>query len=105
MALDKTAEQSWERERRAGGSESKARAGIVKVFSGGNACFVPHVLDRRHAVVGRDPDCDVVGDDASMSRRHAEVRFDGEAWRAVDLGSRNGTFLDGVAAPRSCGAR
>jgi transcriptional regulator with PAS, ATPase and Fis domain len=104
MALNRTAEQSWDR---AGGgaSMSKPRPGAVKVFSAGAACFVPHVLDRGRARVGRDADCELVGDDASMSRRHAEVRFDGEAWRVEDLGSRNGTFLDGVRAPRACGRR
>jgi transcriptional regulator with PAS, ATPase and Fis domain len=40
-----------------------------------------------------------------MSRHHAELRFDGEAWRVLDLGSRNGSFLDGRPAPCTGGRR
>jgi DNA-binding NtrC family response regulator len=106
MALDRTAEQSWARNREAAKLvESKPLPGITKVFSAGTACFVPRILDRGRAVIGRDPTCDLVGDDASMSRRHAEVRFDNQTWRTEDLGSRNGTFLDGLPAPRTAGPR
>jgi transcriptional regulator with AAA-type ATPase domain len=101
---DETAEQSWTRVA-GGASKSKPLSGAIKVFSAGAACFVPRVLDRGRALVGRHVDCDLVADDARMSRRHAEVRFDGEAWRVQDLGSRNGSFLDGVRAPRTGGRR
>lgn len=99
-----TAEQSWSR---AVGAppKSKPRPGAIKLFSAGAACFVPRVLDRARALVGRHADCDLATDDARMSRHHAEVRFDGEAWRVQDLGSRNGTFLDGEPAPRVAGRR
>jgi len=33
--------------------------------------------------------------DEELSRRHLAVSFDGSAWRIADLGSRNGTFVDG----------
>jgi transcriptional regulator of acetoin/glycerol metabolism len=104
MVMDETAEQSWNR---AAGKppSSRPRPGAIKVFAAGAACFVPRVLERARALIGRGADCDLVADDARMSRHHAEVRFDGEAWRANDLGSRNGTFLDGVAAPRVGGRR
>jgi tetratricopeptide (TPR) repeat protein len=49
------------------------------------------------AVLGRDPDCDVVLDDASVSRRHAVLVLDGKGGcRLRDLASANGTFLDGI---------
>ena len=49
------------------------------------------------AVLGRDPGCDVVLDDASVSRRHALLVADGKGGcRLRDLASANGTFLDGV---------
>lgn len=45
--------------------------------------------------VGRDvPDGIVVRGD-SVSRVHAELRRTGPTWTLVDLGSRNGTFIDG----------
>jgi len=48
-------------------------------------------------VVGRGLDCDLVVEDAACSRRHAQVTLDGDAQGAAieDLGSRNGTFLNG----------
>jgi hypothetical protein len=46
-------------------------------------------------VIGRSTDADVVLDDAGVSRRHAEVHLvDGRA-RVIDLGSTNGTYVDG----------
>lgn len=47
-------------------------------------------------VIGRDPDsplADLLPD--NISRRHAEVCFDGSAATIRDLGSLNGTFVDG----------
>ncbi|MGH8884800.1 MAG: FtsK/SpoIIIE domain-containing protein [Egibacteraceae bacterium] len=51
----------------------------------------------RAAVVGRSPDCDVVVEDPTLSQRHLELRrrSDG-AVTVTDLGSRNGTWIDGV---------
>jgi len=46
------------------------------------------------AMVGRDPTCDVVVADGSVSRRHARLERRGETWSIVDQGSANGTFLD-----------
>jgi len=46
-------------------------------------------------VLGRSGDVDVPLDDAGVSRRHAEIHVgDGHA-HVVDLGSTNGTFVDG----------
>jgi hypothetical protein len=58
-------------------------------------------LDTRspRAMIGRDPNsCALVGSDASVSRRHAEVALDatGNAW-LCDWGSSNGTWVDGAA--------
>ena len=48
------------------------------------------VLDADPFTIGRSRDCDLLVDDANVSRRHAELRSDGESWRIVDLGSTNG---------------
>ena len=46
-------------------------------------------------LVGRNPECSLVLDDDYASGRHVRIfRRDG-AWWAEDLGSTNGTFLDG----------
>lgn len=44
---------------------------------------------------GRLATLEVVLDDASVSRRHAEARQTNGGWRVRDLGSTNGTFLNG----------
>ncbi|MFO0604792.1 MAG: sigma 54-interacting transcriptional regulator [Polyangiales bacterium] len=44
--------------------------------------------------VGRDPEAEVCLNDASASRLHAEVTFDGAVATLADLGSRNKTWLD-----------
>jgi len=45
--------------------------------------------------VGRDPACEIVLDSASVSRRHARVVVDDGAPRVEDLGSKNGTWVNG----------
>jgi hypothetical protein len=51
----------------------------------------------RPIVLGRQPDCDVVLNDSNVSRRHAEISVrDGEVV-LEDLGSTNGTRLNGAA--------
>lgn len=50
----------------------------------------------RRVVVGRSPDCDVVLNNTSVSRQHAELLFDGNQWMLRDLGSRNGTGVNGA---------
>jgi len=47
-------------------------------------------------VIGRGSEADVTLDDSGASRRHAEVQWDGSRARVRDLGSTNGTQLDGA---------
>jgi Protein of unknown function (DUF3662)/FHA domain len=53
------------------------------------------VVGSAGATIGRSRECEVVVDDANVSRRHAELRPRGGAWVLTDLGSTNGTRLDG----------
>ena len=53
-------------------------------------------------VVGRDPMCEISGDNSLLSRRHAEFAVRDGVVVVRDLGSRNGVFVNGVkAAERS----
>jgi HD-GYP domain-containing protein (c-di-GMP phosphodiesterase class II) len=51
--------------------------------------------------VGRLESLEIVVDDPSISRRHAELRATDLGWVACDLGSTNGTFLNGVRIGRA----
>jgi hypothetical protein len=47
-------------------------------------------------VIGRLSTCDIPLGDPQVSRRHAEVRRDSEGFSVVDLGSTNGTAVNGA---------
>ncbi|MFG3005581.1 ABC transporter ATP-binding protein/permease [Streptomyces calvus] len=49
----------------------------------------------RSYTLGRDPQGDVVLDDARVSWRHATISFNGRSWAVEDHGSTNGTFVQG----------
>jgi signal transduction histidine kinase/ActR/RegA family two-component response regulator len=54
-----------------------------------------------HSSIGRGSSCTVQIEDAMASRRHALIqRLDATSWELIDLGSRNGTLLNGKPAGR-----
>ena len=53
-------------------------------------------LSGHRIIIGRDEGCDIVVSSGSVSSRHCELQFDGLAWRVVDLGSKNGTQVNGA---------
>ena len=62
---------------------------------------VRHDMRGGVAVLGRSQQCDIVVDDVGASRRHAEVRREGESWFAVDLESTNGLYVNGERTDRA----
>ena len=52
-------------------------------------------LTGRTTVIGRGSESDVVVDDPGVSRRHVEIRVDAGRASVRDLGSTNGTYVDG----------
>jgi hypothetical protein len=59
----------------------------------------PH--DWPRLLIGRSPGCQFVVTDLSVSRMHAELRRAGDNWLLADLGSMNGTLVNGyrIVAP------
>jgi len=52
-------------------------------------------VDGPRVTIGRDPSCDLVLEDPNVSRLHAELLVDGDAVELRDLGSTNGSYVDG----------
>ena len=50
---------------------------------------------QRELVIGRDPGCDIPFADGSVSRRHSRVFLANDVVYIEDLGSQNGTQLNG----------
>ncbi len=46
-------------------------------------------------IIGRRSDCQIFVPDMRVSRQHARITRDGVAWAVEDLGSNNGTFVNG----------
>ena len=70
-------------------------AGLLWVKRGPNAGS-KYVLDKEVVLAGRHPDSDIFLDDITVSRRHAEIHATGDTFTLVDLGSTNGTKVNGV---------
>lgn len=63
-------------------------------------------LDRsRPLTIGRSDECDVVLPDRQVSRYHAQITWRGESYSLEDLGSKNGTHVNGqeLAGPAELG--
>jgi hypothetical protein len=83
------------------GAEASA---IVAELSPGTALLVAvrgpnrgarFLLDRDVVTVGRHPESDIFLDDITVSRRHAEFRRDAQRFGVHDVGSLNGTYVNG----------
>lgn len=60
--------------------------------------------------IGRSAECELVIEDSSVSRVHAELVAERDGWRLRDLGSKNGVHVDGLPVrdlllPPSCWLR
>jgi hypothetical protein len=68
--------------------------GMLVVRRGPNAGST-FALDAPVTTIGRHPDSDLFLDDITVSRRHAVIRRSPEGYELGDVGSLNGTYLDG----------
>jgi Protein of unknown function (DUF3662)/Inner membrane component of T3SS, cytoplasmic domain len=74
------------------GGAGGGRASVVIHEDGGDRT-VPLRSDT--VTIGRLADCDVVLKDKGASRKHAQLRLRDDTWAITDLGSTNGTRLNG----------
>lgn len=55
-----------------------------------------YVIEKDITAIGRDLACDVpLPEDGSVSKRHAEIKKQHDAYFIIDLKSTNGTFVNG----------
>ena len=66
------------------------RGSLVRLADG-----VSTALAKPSVTIGRLPECDVVVDDAGVSRQHARIRRTESGFVLTDLGSTNGTMVNG----------
>jgi hypothetical protein len=61
----------------------------------------PHELGKPRVVLGRSKEADIRVPDDNVSRRHAEIRLEEDGYWIVDLGSMNGTIVNGKRVDRA----
>jgi transcriptional regulator with GAF, ATPase, and Fis domain len=73
---------------------SAPRSWTLRVIDGAKEREI--AIGARPVVVGAHRECDVILEDAKVSRRHAELSATAEGVRVKDLGSTNGSFWQGA---------
>jgi serine phosphatase RsbU (regulator of sigma subunit) len=66
---------------------------LLVLLQGGEA--IPHDLGADDVLIGRHPECGVQLESNAVSRRHARLFVEGGGYAIEDLGSGNGTFVNG----------
>jgi len=72
--------------------EADGATGVLHLSNGQQV-----VLGEYRLTFGRLPECTITFDDTNVSREHAEICPDGDGFVLTDLGSTNGTTVNGVA--------
>jgi hypothetical protein len=60
-----------------------------------------HPLTKPRTIIGRGAEADITVDDSGISRRHVEILWDGRRAQVNDLGSTNGSQLDGAPVTKA----
>ena len=80
--------------------ELEQGAAVLRVLRGFYAGLeVP--MDRQRIVIGRGREADLAVAEPTISRQHAAIAWDGAGWVLEDLGSTNGTRVNGRRAARA----
>jgi diguanylate cyclase (GGDEF)-like protein len=73
---------------------SSSSAYLVHIYPAGPGLGSRYGLGGADLLIGRDPDCHISLRDKSVSRHHARLQREREGFFAMDLGSKNGTFIN-----------
>lgn len=92
-------EQTWTAVPRL--TSSPGKHAFLLVLSGPQFGEIFPISPGRELVIGRRGDADVQIRDDGVSRRHASVQVEGEGALLRDLGSANGTYVDGKRTPKA----
>jgi len=73
---------------------------VTLVVVAGGAEGAEHPVNAKRVVIGRGGDSDWAFDDDAMSKEHAAIEVGATGLRVVDLGSTNGTYVNGERTDR-----
>ncbi len=74
----------------------RGRPTATLVVRQGTQAGMSFVISGNQVVIGREEGLDIVLQDPESSRRHARISWQGGRYSIEDLGSTNGTFVNGV---------
>lgn len=74
--------------------EELSAGAAMLVVKRGPSAGTRFFLTKETTTAGRHPESDVFLDDITVSRMHAEIQRAGSAFRIVDMGSLNGTYVN-----------
>ena len=80
------------------GEDAPRVAGVFRyalVVDGGPRAGLTYVLGDGETTAGRAAESDIFLEDVTVSRHHAVFAIDGEGLTVTDLGSTNGTYVNG----------
>ena len=86
--------------------------GVIDIDSGnvkGSVAWTPvldidgtrHPITSARTIIGRGSDADITVDDTGISRKHVEILWDGKRGQVNDLGSTNGSKLNGMPVKKA----
>ncbi|MEX2143777.1 MAG: FHA domain-containing protein [Anaerolineales bacterium] len=78
-------------------SAARQRVPALQAALLGDSAGEPLIFTTPEVTIGRHPSCEWMLPDETVSSRHARLTFLRDQWWLEDLGSRNGTYLNGEA--------